>query len=135
MLILPHRIEIRGNQLLVLSCTSTAEPFLGDHHSKRQQVHHPQKRNVILELGFNQPVPATILEDSTNAINLADNAVSTSDLKHIDTKYFQTRQFITDGKVIVLYVSTTHQLADILTKQLENIPYSNLSRRLVSFPH
>ncbi|KAK8450458.1 hypothetical protein SEVIR_6G031250v4 [Setaria viridis] len=56
--------------------------------------------------------------DSQSAIQLSKNPVFHDRSKHIDTRYHFIRECVEEGRVCVTSVSTSEQLADILTKAL-----------------
>jgi hypothetical protein len=71
-----------------------------------------------------------IFIDNKSAIQLCKNPVLHERSKHIDTRYHFIREKVADGKVAVEYVSTTNQLADILTKALGRAQFQNLRARI-----
>ena len=74
-------------------------------------------RSILLDFGVDQS-PTVIHEDNQPAINIAENRLTSQRTKHIDIKYHFIREAIDDGIIKLQYVSTTEQLADILTKIL-----------------
>ncbi|KAG9460048.1 hypothetical protein H6P81_004556 [Aristolochia fimbriata] len=61
----------------------------------------------------------TVYCDNTSAINISKNPVQHSRTKHIDIRHHFIREQVEDGKVILEYLSTENQLADIFTKSLD----------------
>ena len=74
-------------------------------------------QTLIQELGFNHliPTPITIHEDNQGAIALSKNPVNHSRSKHIDIRYHFIRDLVEEGTVILKYINTNSQLADIFT--------------------
>jgi hypothetical protein len=73
--------------------------------------------------------------DSTSAISVAKNPVLQSRTKHIEVRY----HFLTDnakkGNIDLIHVPTEKQLADILTKPLDQATFARLRGELrVVFP-
>jgi hypothetical protein len=64
----------------------------------------------------NTIVPIKILCDNQGSIHWADHTTDHNRTKHIDIKHFFVREHVKNKTVIVEYVDTTNQLADILTK-------------------
>ncbi|KAG9459176.1 hypothetical protein H6P81_003684 [Aristolochia fimbriata] len=67
-------------------------------------------------------VPSGVLTmycDNTSAINISKNPVQHSRTKHIDIRHHFIRELVEGGKVILEYLSTENQLADIFTKSLD----------------
>jgi Reverse transcriptase (RNA-dependent DNA polymerase) len=81
--------------------------------------------NTNLDLGYTHNKP-TILVDNKSAIKLAYNPEYHKRTKHIDIQYHYIRDQIKQNKVVVLYVPTKQNLADILTKNLRTPTYEYL---------
>jgi len=76
-----------------------------------------------------------IFIDSTSAISLAKNPVLHSRSKHIDVRFHFLRDHYEKGDVELTHVSTDNQVADILTKPLEQATYARLRGELgVCYP-
>ena len=80
-------------------------------------------------LGFNQ-APLTIHEDNQAAIVLVKDHKFSERTKHMDVRYFYVREKISDGTIIVNYVPTKDQLADIFTKPLSKVMFCELRKRI-----
>jgi hypothetical protein len=68
--------------------------------------------------------------DNMSAIALCKNPVFHDRSKHIDTKYHYIRENVESGKIELEHVSTTDQLADLLTKPLGRIRFIELRDRI-----
>src|ERR1700678_1158191 len=75
-------------------------------------------RGLLAELGCPQETPTVIWSDNQSCIAIAKNPTLKSRAKHIDIKYHFLRERVTSGEIILKYVATQHQVADILTKPL-----------------
>jgi hypothetical protein len=64
--------------------------------------------------------------DSTSAISVAKNPVLHSKTKHLEVRYHFLRDNIEKGKIALTHVPTHDQLADILTKPLDQETYTRL---------
>lgn len=73
--------------------------------------------NLLGEIGI-QLVPFTINEDNIPCIRIAEEPRSHQRTKHIDIKYMFIRELVQENKIILNYVSSEMQKADILTKPL-----------------
>jgi hypothetical protein len=73
---------------------------------------------------------APLMCDSTSAISVAKNLVLHSKTKHIEMRYHFTRDNIEKGNIDLIYVSTEKQLADILTKLLDQATFALLRGEL-----
>ena len=60
----------------------------------------------------------TIKCDNTSAINLSKNPIQHSRSKHIDIRHHFLRDHVQNGDVVLVFIDTNNQLADIFTKPL-----------------
>ena len=56
--------------------------------------------------------------DNTSAINLSKNPIQHSRSKHIDIRHHFLRDHVQKGDVVLEFIDTTNQLADIFIKPL-----------------
>jgi hypothetical protein len=75
-------------------------------------------RQTSEQIGYPQPGPTVTNEDNQPAIDFAHNPIQQSLLKHVETKYHQTRFWIQQKFIHLNKVPGTTQCADILTKPL-----------------
>ena len=88
-------------------------------------------RTLLDELGFPQQ-PTTLLCDNQPAIAIAQNLTTLGRVKHVDIKHHFIRQHINEFKtLIVKYVPTLDNIADIFTKGLGQQPFARLARQLM----
>jgi hypothetical protein len=71
-----------------------------------------------------------LLCDSTNAISVAKNPVLHSKTKHIDVHFHFLRDHYEKGDIDLCHVDTQNQLADILTKPLDQAAFARLRGEL-----
>jgi hypothetical protein len=60
-----------------------------------------------------------LLCDTESAIKIAYNLCEHSRIKHIDIRHNFLRDYAIKGDIIISYVRTNEQLADIITKPLD----------------
>ena len=80
--------------------------------------------------GDAQPEPAVLRMDNQSAIALAKNPVFHDRSKHIELKYHFIREAVETKKIELEFVPTKLQLADILTKPLGRILFTELRSRV-----
>ena len=87
-------------------------------------------RLLLSELGYFQTGPTTLHEDNQSCISMNREDVHHSRTKHIDVKYHFTREQIELNKILVKYISTTDQVANIFTKQQDKARFELDCKRL-----
>jgi hypothetical protein len=76
-----------------------------------------------------------LLCDRTSSISVAKNLVLHSRTKHIDVRFHFLRDHDEKGDIELRHIDTTRQLANILTKPLDQKTYVHLRGELgVCFP-
>ena len=75
--------------------------------------------------------PMVIREDNTACMAYAKNPMDYKKSKHIDVKYHFVRERIASGEIILEYVASADQLADILTKPMDFQKFSQLRERIL----
>ena len=80
-------------------------------------------------LGIQVP-KVRLLVDNKSTIALSKNLVHHDRSKHIDTRYHFIRDCVDRGEVDINHVSTTEQLADILTKALGRVKFVELRQQV-----
>ena len=75
-------------------------------------------RRLLSDLGFAQTKPTPLSSDNQSAIRLVQTPEFLKRTKHIDVVYHPIREIQARGKIMLFYVPTRLQLADILTKAL-----------------
>ena len=68
--------------------------------------------------------------DNTSAINISKNPVQHSRTKHIDIRYHFIRDLVESNILILEFVETEKQLADIFTKALDFVKFEFLGKSL-----
>ncbi|KAH9802698.1 hypothetical protein KPL71_001497 [Citrus sinensis] len=71
-----------------------------------------------------------ILCDNTSAINLSKNPIQHSRTKHIEIRHHFLRDHVQKGDVVIKFVSTENQLADIFTKPLSEEHFIKIRHEL-----
>ena len=82
-------------------------------------------RNMLGEIGLPQSEPTTIYEDNQACIVMASQKMVSGRNKHMELKQHYVRDMVARNMVRLVYIKTTFQRADILTK---NLAYSDFMR-------
>lgn len=80
-------------------------------------------QNLILELKIHDVFSVIIYEDNQSTIKSCNSHEQLKRMKHLDIKYHFVKEKISKGYVVIEYVNTRDQLADILTKPLPRISF------------
>ncbi|GLJ11642.1 hypothetical protein SUGI_0173490 [Cryptomeria japonica] len=73
---------------------------------------------MLLNMQMSQPGPTPLFCDNQGVLKLAKNSVFHERTKHVELHCHFICQHVEDGSVILQYISTEDQTADILTKSL-----------------
>ena len=68
--------------------------------------------------------------DNQSAIVLAKNPVLHDRSKHIDVKFHFLRNCVDEGQIVIEFVETGRQLADVLTKPLGRLRFTELKEMI-----
>ena len=87
-------------------------------------------RNVLSMTGFVMSEPTSLHGDNNGSLAVSRNPAAHQKTKHIAVRYHFIRQTIEDGRIQVVKVCTTEQLADVLTKALATLQHKWLSDQI-----
>ncbi|GKA26929.1 retrovirus-related pol polyprotein from transposon TNT 1-94 [Tanacetum coccineum] len=85
-------------------------------------------RTLDLHIPITSPVK--VFYDNSSVIALASNPVQHTRTKHIKIDYHFVRDKIKDGQILPIYIPTTAQTADLLTKALHTPLFNNSLSKL-----
>ena len=74
--------------------------------------------------------PPALMVDNQPAIVLAKNPVLHDQSKHIDVKFHFLRDCVVGGQIVIEFVETGRQLADVLTKPLGRLRLTELKEMI-----
>nr|GEV21896.1 hypothetical protein [Tanacetum cinerariifolium] len=78
---------------------------------------------LFKDLGLTISSPTSVYYDNASAIALASNPIQHAKTKHIEIYCNFVRDKIRQGLILLTYIPTQRQLADVLTKGLSKAPY------------
>ena len=84
-----------------------------------------QIMNIEVEL------PITVYVDNVGAIWLSNNRTTSERTKHIEIRTSFVKEYQEDGKIIIKFVKSEHNEADIFTKNTTNVIFQNHQKKLV----
>ena len=111
-----------------VALASAESEFMSAFEASKACTHF---RQFLTELGITLNGPTTILSDNTSAIAQSKNPVNTAKTRHMNLRYFYIRELVTAKQVLLQYVPTIDQVADIFTKPLDSKTFNNLARFIV----
>jgi len=80
-------------------------------------------KQLLLDLGIDTKARIPIMEDNQSCIKYLENWTQKR-MKHVDVKHKYVRELYLKGIIILVYVPTQDQKADVLTKSLSFMPFS-----------
>lgn len=83
-------------------------------------------KSLLQSIDYEIKGSIVIFEDNQSCISIANNPAFHKRSKHIDIKYHFTREQIENNTIIIKYISTDNQLADIFTKQLPSPKFNEI---------
>ena len=83
-------------------------------------------------MGFSTELPITVHVDNVGEIWLSNNHTTSDRTKHIDIRTSFVKEYQEDAKIIIKFVESEENEADIFTKNTSNVIFSNHQKKLVS---
>jgi len=94
--------------------------------------------NEIKSLGFHincasPQVTCRVFEDNSGALEMANNHRFCPRTKHINVKLHHFRDYVARGEIVIKQIHTTLQLADYLTKPVNEETLIRLRKRVLGW--
>ena len=86
-------------------------------------------KQMLKDYGFDLDT-LTIFCDNTSAINISKNSVQHSRTKNIDIRHNFIRELVENKTLVLEYIETEKQIADIFTKALDSVRFDSLGKSL-----
>ena len=91
-------------------------------------------RHLLEEIGIWYNKPVVIYEDNQPIIRVANNESSIGDAgRHMETRVFKLKELVENESVILKYIETQRQVADLLTKSLGRVAFERLRDDLTGY--
>jgi hypothetical protein len=127
---------------------SSVEEQLAGLPRNRESSHSPVQKHItsalaanksiwlhrlLCKIGQDQPNPTILNTDNQASISLAQNPVFHKATKHIEVHYHHMRHCFESGIIVLTYISTNDQLADILMIPLPKDKHKRLANAMGLF--
>ena len=123
---IPIAWRSKGMKSVVLSTTEAEYMALSEVVKELKFiVQLLQTMNIEVEL------PITVHVDNVGAIWLSNNHTTSDRTKNIDIRTSFVKEYQEDGKIIIKFVKSEENEADIFTKNTTNVIFSNHQKKLV----
>ena len=86
---------------------------------------------LLQTMNIEVKLPITVYVDNVGAIWLSNNRTTSDRTKHIDIRTAFVKEYQEDGKIIIKFVKSEENEADIFTKNTTNVIFSNHQKKLV----
>lgn len=73
---------------------------------------------LLRDLGCTVETPVRYLEDNQSTIRIAEDSKGFGRLKHVDVKFYFLKDLVQQKQIVLEYVPSTEQQADMMTKGL-----------------
>jgi hypothetical protein len=113
----------------LIASSSTEAEFYSASDGAKMAIY---MRSILEEMGLPQTEPTPIGIDNSAVIDIADKSAPTSRVRHVEIRFFQMQQFITDKLVQFFKVPGTSNAIDSATKPLASPAHLSHSRFLMN---
>jgi hypothetical protein len=111
----------------IITLSSTEAEYVAETHASKEGI---WLKMFIKELTGLEIEPLTIKADNQGAIALAKDNKFHARTKHIDLHYHFVREAVEAGKIEMVYIPTSENVADIFTKALPKPKFEDFVAKL-----
>ncbi|UYV80412.1 hypothetical protein LAZ67_19000134, partial [Cordylochernes scorpioides] len=125
-------INWRSKKQQCVSLSTMESEYIALCHSAKEAIWLGQ---TLSDLGFilHFAKPLTIYCDNRSAIDFSKNNIENNRSKHISVQFHYKRDKINSGDIVVQFVNTKENMADIQTKTLKKLMHRDASRKGVGY--
>ena len=93
-------------------------------------------RSLLEELGIPQMMPTTVYEDNTACKAIAESDCNLpKKARHIRLRDLKVKEMVYDQVIAIEYCRTIHQLADLLSKNLNSATFYRFANYITGYSH
>ena len=107
-------VDLRSTKQAVVAISTVETEYVAMSKACVMVLH---SRNLLESMIAEQEQATVMFDDNPGAVSLSERAKITPRTKLVDVKFHNVRSFVADGVVVVIYLKTKLQRADILTKK------------------
>ena len=111
----------------VIMLSSTESEYIAQMHTAKEAL---WIQSFIIEIQGQQSGPIELHCDNQGVIVLAKDNKLHSCTKHIDLQYHFIQEAVEDNKLVVKYIPTKENVADIFTKAIHRLKFEGFVKRL-----
>ena len=119
----------RSKQQATVALSSAEAEFIAVGELVKEIVFVVQ---ILLSMGVAVQMPVVIFVDNMGAIFMSKNTSSGSRTRHMDVKWRYVNTMTEDGLIVLEFVRSEQQLADMETKNVSGEIYENHSPEFVT---
>jgi len=91
---------------------------------------------LLVELGCSVPLPIPLYTDNRAAVSISSNeSVPHTRTKHIDVRHHYVRELVQRNWLVVRWIRSEDQLADVFTKGLDKNTFKTLTQHIIKQQH
>ena len=80
-------------------------------------------RGILADQGYDVSEPTVLWVDNSGAVELSKRPDTSARSRHIERRYLKIREWVSAGHIVVKYVPTDDNRADMFTKPLMPEPF------------
>ena len=111
----------------IITLSSTKAEYVAETHATKEGI---WLKTFVKEITGEKKGPLTIMADNQGAIVLAKDNKFHARTKHMELHYHFVCEAVEDGKITMKYIPTSDNIADIFTKVLLKLKFTEFVAKL-----